>query len=104
MDTKIRSFYPLIKNINFNFSKDTDQLKKLNDTKNVIINNNIKNEKKIIIIQNNSININTNLDIASDNNIIVQVDPISTYVTKIEYYDTNIYLYLIILYPYFLYL
>ena len=70
----------------------------------MIINNNIKNEKKIIIIQNNSININTNLDIASDNNIIVQVDPISTYVTKIEYYGTNIYLYLIILYPDFLYL
>ena len=70
----------------------------------MIINKNIKNKKKIIIIQNNSININTNLDIASDNNIIVQVDPISTYVTKIEYYGTNIYLYLIILYPDFLYL
>ena len=42
-------------------------------------------EKKIIIVQSNSINVNDNLDIPDDNSIFIQVDPNATFVTIFSY-------------------
>ena len=86
MDLTVRSYFPLIKRLKFDFSLDKDNLEIANNIKTLLIKNN-KNEgkKKIIIVQSNSINVNDNLDIADDNSIFIQVDPNATFVTKFSY-------------------
>ena len=87
MDLTVRPYYNFINNADFSFTGDKDVLKDVEKLQNLLQKNQsgeAKN-KKIIIIQSNSIEVSSNLINFKDGMILLQADPKTSFVTQINY-------------------
>ena len=86
MDITVRPFLEMIYNVDFSFSQDEAQVNKIDKLKELLTKHNNKFvQKKIIIVQSNTIELTANLFNFAENSIVIQVDPQTTFAFQVCY-------------------